>query len=373
MSLYLTAVLAASILKAFGQITVTATAFPVAGDTVRFSIDTFSNVAPGLPGGNQVWDYASLGSVNDGQTVYRPASEGQNSAGFPGAELVSIGQAGNETYYNTKPTRFEVIGYTGGGPAGLPLNLLFSPPVAQRRAPMTFGGFPNQEKTDLAVTFPLTALPDSLTMGLGSLFDSVRIGVHFERLDFVDAWGSIKLPAFTHAVLREKRFEQTNTKFDLHLKFPPSWIPSPFPLPGAGLDTTITYNYFSENDKEAVAVVTMNNDETKATSVRYKRGATTASTEPTSTTLARPTVQAYPNPAVEYTIFHCSNVPDGKYTLKLYNILGDVVWRQDHQIAGGNKKIRLELVDFKKGTYLYSLTDAKGNIIGTKRLMVVKP
>ena len=38
-----------------------------------------------------------------------------------------------------------------------------------------------------------------------------------------------------------------------------------------------------------------------------------------------------------------------------------------------NKLPLLDLKDFKKGTYLYSLSDMKGNILGTKRLMVVKP
>jgi hypothetical protein len=35
--------------------------------------------------------------------------------------------------------------------------------------------------------------------------------------------------------------------------------------------------------------------------------------------------------------------------------------------------VTLELQDFRKGTYLYSLVDSKGNIVGTKRLVVLKP
>jgi hypothetical protein len=49
-----------------------------------------------------------------------------------------------------------------------------------------------------------------------------------------------------------------------------------------------------------------------------------------------------------------------------------VVWEEQYFISG-NKSIRIELDDFKKGTYLYSLTNSEGAVIGTKRLVVVKP
>ncbi len=368
MSLSLTAILLAAFLKSFGQITVTAAAFPNAGDTVLYSVDTLSNIVPGPPGSNQNWDFSGLNPVFDRESIYRPAADGQNSASFSNAELVVISQA-NETYYNTTPTRFENVGYTGSGPANLPLNLKFAPPVAERRAPLTFAGFPNLETTNLSLAFSLAAIPDSIIPNIPG-FDSLRIKIQFSRLDFVDAWGSLKLPAFTQAVLREKRFQTTDTKIEFHSSFL-GWVTLPIAIPGAGLDTTISYNYFSENDKEPVAIVTMNNDETAATSIRYKRSKTVSAIEGAFES-ARATVQAYPNPAVEYTVFHCSNVPDGRYVLKLYNVIGAVVWRQEHQI-NSNKSIRLDLNNFKKGTYLYSLSDMKGNILATKRLMIVKP
>jgi Secretion system C-terminal sorting domain len=364
----LTTLLLTNIIGLFGQITVTNSAFPVAGDSIFYAIDTFVNVQIGTSGSNQIWDYSALGANIERTKVYEAAANGQNFATFPNAELVVIGQA-NETYYNKTATRFENTGFQGAA-AGfpIPLTLKFLPPVADRRAPLTFGSFPNLEKTDLTVTLPSVAIPN-----IPATIDSIRVKIHFERIDFVDGWGSLKLPAFTQNVLREKRFQTTDTKIELHTTVPfPIWISSPFPIPGAGLDTTITYNFFSLNDKDAIATVNMNNDETKASSIQYKRSKTTAIGDFLETNDRRASVQAYPNPAMEYTVFYCSNVPEGNYKLKLYNVIGDVVWQQNHSI-NGSKNIRLDVGNFKKGTYLYSLSDEKGKILATKRLMIIKP
>ena len=58
--------------------------------------------------------------------------------------------------------------------------------------------------------------------------------------------------------------------------------------------------------------------------------------------------------------------------MKIFNIVGKVVWKENYALSG-NKSIKLQLEEFKKGTYLYSLLDSKGNTIGTKRLVVLKP
>lgn len=81
---------------------------------------------------------------------------------------------------------------------------------------------------------------------------------------------------------------------------------------------------------------------------------------------------AFPNPAVEWVRFDCKNLPESDYTLKIFNIVGKVVWKENYSISG-NKSITVELEDFKKGTYLYSLVDKDGNVIGTRRLVVLKP
>jgi len=115
----------------------------------------------------------------------------------------------------------------------------------------------------------------------------------------------------------------------------------------------------------------MSNDLSSVESMRFKNVAATVGVDPADAPGAA-AIRAYPNPATEWVRFECTNLPQEQYTLKIYNIIGKLVWKESYALSG-NKSIKLDLDDFKKGTYLYSLVDEKGNVIGTKRLVVVKP
>jgi hypothetical protein len=123
--------------------------------------------------------------------------------------------------------------------------------------------------------------------------------------------------------------------------------------------------------------VTVDNiDNTKATEVTYKNIKKTIATkdepenaEPTAST--RPDIKAMPNPVIDIVNFEMSNLEQGNYTIKIYNLLGMVVWEEQHNVSG-SKIVRLDTNNLKKGTYLYSLSNAKGKILATKRLIVLK-
>ena len=114
----------------------------------------------------------------------------------------------------------------------------------------------------------------------------------------------------------------------------------------------------------------MSPDLSQVVRIRYKDNKTTAAPEVNSPGTA--SISAFPNPAVDWVRFDCTNLPQEDYTLKIFNIIGKVVWKENYQLAG-TRSIRVELDNFKKGTYLYSLSDKKGHIVGTKRLVVLKP
>lgn len=377
----LLAVFSAFYFGAFAQITITNAVFPAAGDTLQFAIDAQPdgsiNVAT-PPGGNQLWDFSSLQLGQTLETIYQPASAGSDVSLFGGADLVVIGQAG-ETYFNVTNTKFDVLGYSGADPANFGLNVVakFGPAVTERRAPMNFFDI-NSQSTDLSLPFSTDQLPDSLFSGLPIQPDSIRVRISTDRLEVVDGWGTCKIPGGQYPVLRQKRSEYTTTGLDVKVPFL-GWIDLSTLLGGGGggglggflgTDTTITYRFYSGTEKEEIAVATMSNDLSTVESVRYKNnGLVDAVTIDAPGTAA---IQAFPNPAVEWVRFDCSNLPAEDYTLKIFNIVGRVVWKENYHLTG-NKSIRIELEHFKKGTYLYSLVDSKGYIIGTKRLVVLKP
>ncbi len=374
------AVLSVFWFHASAQITVTAATFPAVGDTFRYALDLNPAGANFItpPGGSQLWDFSGLQFGQTFETIYRSPDSGMYHTDFPGAELMQGGGAG-ESYYNVTNAKVELLGYAGGDPTGLGVNVLarFVPPVIERRSPLNFFDI-NQQTSDLSIPFSTDALPDSLLAGIpgASFIDSIRIRLNFQRLEIVDGWGELKIPGMgmPTPVLREKRTEYTTTNMDVHS--PLGWIPVPAGTIGGlanflGTDTTITYRYISNTHKEDLALVTVNADGATVATVRFKN-IDMLTPAPTVDAPGAASVQAFPNPAIQWVRFDCKNLPADDYTLKIFNIVGKVVWKETHYIAG-KRSFTVDLEDFKKGTYLYSLVNQEGTIIGTKRLVIVKP
>ncbi len=291
-----------------------------------------------------------------------------------------LANGGGETYFNVTNMRFDILGYAGADPAGLGVNVLarFSPAFTERESPMEFFDI-NQYTTNLSLPFSTAQLPDSLFSGLQFAPDSIRVRVNTNRTDVVDGWGTCLIPGGSYPVLRMKRTEYTTTNLDAYIAspFPLGWLDVTSFIAGTGglgsflgTDTTITYRFYSGTEKEEIAVATMSNDLSSIERIRFKNNETSAFPDVLSP--GSVSINAFPNPAVEWVRFDCTNLPQEEYTLKIFNIIGKVVWKESYQLAG-NRSIRVELDNFKKGTYLYSLSDKKGKIIGTKRLVVLKP
>lgn len=370
---------------ATAQITVTNATFPAAGDSLVYAIDELPlGINPATPpGGNQTWDFSTLQKDNNLSVVYRPANAGNQAANFPGADLVITGQG--ETYFNVTNTKFEALGYAGADPAGFGLNVVakFNPPIAERYAPMNFFDI-KSPNTSLQLTFPTDQPPlDSIFSNLPVTIDSMRVSITTNRTEIVDGWGTTTIPGGAYPVLRQKRIDYTTTGIEVHVLLFPGfglWQDLGTIIGGGGgggglgnflgTDTTVTYRFYSNTEKEEIAIATMNNDQSTVESIRFKNNATTPVIEPDLAFSGG--IQAFPNPAVEWVRFDCSNIVPGEYTLKIFNIIGKCVWKKNYTLSG-NTSFRVDLDDFKKGTYIYSLVDKQGNAVGTKRLVVLKP
>lgn len=379
---------------ATAQITITDNTFPSAGDTLKYAIDNNPqgiDVMTNAGVTNFLWDFSDLKVSQTTQTTFRPASAGTNLPSFPGADMVVISQTG-ESYYNKTTTKFEFLGYSGTDPLGFGLNVLakYNPVLVERRAPLKYNDS-SQQNTSLSLPFPagpiLAFLPDSLVSSFPILPDSFRVRTKLSRTEKVDGWGTCKIPGKSYPVLRLRRTEYNTNTLDAFIKplpfLPGTWVDVTNLIGGGGggvgggfgnflgTDTTITFRFLSGTEKEEIAVATMSNDLSTVEAVRFKN---TTGISPAPEVLAPGTanIQAYPNPAVEWVRFDCTNLASGDYTLKIFNVIGKTVWKEVYTI-NGSRSIRIELDDFRKGTYLYSLADSKGNIIGTKRLVVLKP
>lgn len=363
------------------QITITNAIFPDPDDVVTTGTDNLpTGIELGEPGENKVWDFSSLQTVFTNETNYKAAQEGNAFASFSEAELVvQLPNGGGETYFNVSDSEVELIGFVGNDPVGIGINIQarFSPTTVQLRAPMNYNDA-NTNFSRSSIEFAWDDLPSILTDSLMLDFtpDSLRVRTESTREDKIDAWGELTLPAGTFEVLRERRLDERETSLwaKVGIGIFSTWVNISDFFPGAGQflgkDTTITYNFYTNTTKEPLAIVSVNEDTEEVTRVQYKSDETLTSVKDLYP--SKPNVYAHPNPAIQNVRFEFTNLTTGNYTLKIYNILGLEVWKQSYDSLA-MKTISLNLSDFRKGTYLYSLIDSTGKALMTKRLMVIRP
>jgi len=366
------------------QITVTSMTFPTSGDKLRYAEVTNPGITNILtpPGGGQAWDISHLKAGKTFETVYRAASEGMNFASFNGANLVSSDSTG-ESYYKTSASTFEFLGQTGGALASLGVKAIYkyTPPIIERRSPVNFFDIKQQSSNVNSLSFAIKDLPASLVANIPGVnaVDSIRMRINYQLLEVFDAWGTLTipgpLPQSQYPVLRGKYTSYTSTAIDVHTFF--GWIDISqlgsgggglFALPGT--DTLVKYRFFNNKEKEEIAVVEVNNNQSAVVSVRYKNNSTTTPFLNKSTQDAA-IIKAFPNPATEWVQFDCSPLPSGVYRLKIFNIAGIEIMNNAYTLKDA-KSIRLNLGNFKAGTYIYRLEDENKTYVGIRRLVVVK-
>lgn len=369
-------VLLLTVTTAVGQITLTNEYFPTLGDTLSYGVaDSTFTVDLLTPGADRQWDFGRQQPVSAIVQVVREA----NDAVFTEADLAVDIDAENVGYYSVGETAYELVGIRGSNE--LFPGILFDAPVAparaQRRAPLNFGDSFSGVTTNVIIV-PRDSIPDDVVEQFGATIaevDSVRITTVSDRSDEVDAYGTLTLNGKTYDVLRERRTETINTTvevqsgllgyIDITSSIAP-FVPDLANFVGQQ-DPTVTYYYWTDTEKEAVAIVTTEEDGT-LTRMSFISGDATNSTR--GPQLARAQVNVYPNPARGRTTFEVRGIDPGTYTLRVINVLGRQVSQQRFTPVGNTTSVPIDVSGLPRGTYLYSLTNERGLILTTRRLLV---
>ncbi|NUM77830.1 T9SS type A sorting domain-containing protein [candidate division KSB1 bacterium] len=355
---------------AFAQITVTNATFPVAGDTLKMAIDNSPSVINSIytpPGGNQTWDLSGLHVEGTQNFIYRAASEGSVSGQVAGAELVTLPPSPHaEEYYNVTGNRFELQAYYGIAPYDLVSNALFTygPPLVERRAPVNFFDI-NQSSSGILEKFLPSAFPPALIAALPVTPDSLRYRVAINRLDVVDAWGSLSIPGGAYNVLREKRTQYRETRLDG--KIPPlGWlditdVAIQAGFHGLGVDTTVFFYFYNDVAKEPIAKVTLNAAQNAAlqTLFKYRSASTSVANAENSIPDSYVLHGNYPNPFNPSTVISFQLPVSSDVTLSIFNTNGQLV-RQvaSSKLASGRHSIVWDATNERgervaSGVYLY--------------------
>jgi len=346
------------------QITITNAVFPAVGDTLFYAID---NQPGGIiitpPGGNQQWDFSNLQPSFTWEQIFQDPGAGSVYSSFPSAAMFyRAGIANVEAYLNVSAQEVRILGYSGGSSATLGLDLvpIYNPPIVQSRAPVNFFDI-NQISSGLLLPFSPDALPDVGQLPVAP--DSLRIRVAINRLDVVDAWGTLSIPGGIYNVLREKKTQYTETRLDA--KVPPlGWLDITdvaiqyLSLSGLGVDTTTTYHFLNDQSKEAVAVCTTDNSGLLVVSVQYKNLDTSTGTKKEERVIAG--LAVFPNPAEDVLQIRASNLAGGNYTVLIYTMPGQEVYRKTCAVASGRLEEILDIAGLEKGVYVCKISNGSG-------------
>ena len=374
------------------QTTVTNSVLPAANDLLMTRQATsIGGISVTAPGANLTWDYSAMvGGPLDSVTV-QAASSGAFSALYPTADVIlSTSILPGENYMDITANKMEIVGFAGDVlGVGVVIPAVFDDPLTLLETPLdyqnTFDDTANVVIQIKVTDYPalVTYLNDSLGLaGTGIVIDSLRInyaaGGHYEA----DAWGNLTVPeAGAFDVIRLKQTIISNVGAEFKGTFssiPFDWtdpanVPNFPPIPFLGISTNVNYLFYADGEKEPIAVIEMAVDNhSQISEVTYKSAPHTSVFGFATKGIDLPSVHVYPNPVVESLNLKLNNFNSGNYQVKIYNIVGRELMSERHFISG-ETTIRMNVADLRKGTYLYSIVDSRGNTLVTKRVMIVRP
>ncbi len=327
--LFICLVIIFQISESYAQITITNSIFPKAGDTLKtiFTLNVPGGLNVGTTGGPKTWDFSQLTTGTRQQEIYLNPAAGKDFASFPDANLMSR-SGGQDLYIKSSANIMEGLGFGGSNPF-LDTNLVikYNKRPVLRKTPVEFitstssvGEFRIDLGTDI--------IPDTLLSTLPIKPDSVRVQFSNTLRGIIDAYGTLKLSGKTFNVLREKAEAITETR--IFVKVLGLWL-DPVAILGGnipagfsdllGKDTTIVYNFYSDQKKEVILSAEYTPEGTFL-------GVTYAELSGPLSSVSNQipdTFRVFPNPVFDYLYLETGE-QTGKYMVTVSDLLGRIVF-----------------------------------------------
>jgi hypothetical protein len=321
----------------------------------------------------QQWDFSFLRSANNStaKTTERYLSTTDTALlrQFPTAKLVRDIGGGQLAAYNKTATRFELLGYKNidlGGALRLPLIAKFLQPVLERRAPLAFNTT-NRNQSNFVLAFSSDIIPDTILNNLPIRPDSIRIRFQTDRQDKTDAFGTLSIPGGRYEVLRERRYEITDTKIEARIN-PLPWLDiTALVLTGQQRprDTTIRYYFWSNLAKEPIAILTTD-DRDSVVLAEYKYLKINTLIKNTPNTEGGYALSIFPNPTTSNVFFDVEMRPSpSTFSLIIVDNIGREIAKKN-ALTGTEQRVQVDVSKWLAGIYWVYLTDAEGRIWATK-------
>jgi hypothetical protein len=252
------------------------------------------------------------------------------------------------------------------GAIQLPLVAKYLQPVLERRAPLAFNTT-NRVQSNFVVAFTTDIIPDTILSQLPLRPDSIRVRFQTDRQDKTDAFGTLLIPGGSYEVLRERRYEITETKIDAKIN-PLPWIDiTGLILTGQQRprDTTIRYYFWSNLAKEPIAILTTNEVDS-IVSAEYKYLKINTSVKNGVYTEGSPSLSIFPNPTTNEAFFDIKiSLPMASFSLMILDNLGRTMVQKNVK-NGQEQRLKMDVSSFPNGIYWAKLADESGTILVTK-------
>lgn len=354
------------------QISLTSDQFPADNDVLILAVDNLPNVSI-IPeaGENRSWQLGNLQAPFARRMTFENAANGLGYSFFREADLMANIAEGVEAYYKINNAAFIFLGTYGEDPfnLGFKVPLKYENGLVDRIAPLNYGD--TFESTgSVFYAFDAEDLPQAILDQLPIVPDSLRIRMQTSRNSVIDGWGTLLIPGGSYDVLRENRTEVTSLRLDAKVGFLPwidvtEFIPQSDQLRDVALKS---FHFLNNTVKEPIAVVYATADGDRIARVEFKGDALV--TNIGFNKVLKPGVYAYPNPAIANVRFEFKNLTPGNYRVAIYDILANEVWSKSYQINGDVTKM-VDISNITRGTYIYRLTNEKGEHLSTRRIIIL--
>lgn len=357
------------------QAVLTDSRFYTVGDHLNYHLVDIDNIAIGEASAQeQEWDFTHLSGTEVWTDTFLAAAVGAFADTFPDANVLQRSPNGREEYLQINSSAILSHGYIQDL-LGVSFPVRYQEPRILIENPTTFGDvLESSREGGFAIGLADYPIIDSLlgTLDLGELsgtLDSLRLLTTTTTRQEADAWGTCQISTGSFEVLRLAQQTSTTTSLEVHVNAGPFsfWIDlGNFfeELDFEPLSTEQTYQYIAPDHKTIIADIRLS-PSGEITRVLI------ADLEPISSTTSithRPSnLRLYPNPTKDWVHFQTA-LPDGRYQVRLYNMEGRLIELTSVSISGGAGKYQLRST--LAGIYLFQMTNAYGQLVGSGRLLV---
>lgn len=346
-----------------GQISITSSSFPVAGDTVFYKTNNFPDQRILTAIGKEVvWDYSDMSSPFLSEVRFEKNNEVIGGVGG-GTAVIEDGKLKYIVNNNMKIVAAESELIEGKVRTFSTYETLV--PSSLKYQDEIFHSSVSEE------IFNQKEIPNSLKKKLLKILLPLKITTKTITRGDVNAAGTLLLPWGAEQVLMAK-LTITQT-LECTYQDNGKWIPLSEEQK-AFLDLEYKkerteFHFYSDDSKLPLMIINWR-PEGGPESIIYQVK------EVASNDIKRASgvkeIVAFPNPTFGETNFEFLNYEAGQYTLELYAVYGMKLWSQSYNLRE-NDIISEDFSFLRKGTYLYSIKDHKGAKLLTKRLVIISP